>query len=133
MGAVADHCLHAQPHWCLPNLPLDGVLAACAGMLAPERFLLLEEAGIDWAPVTTASERKWQLCLSQLLAHRRTHSVMQVGDLACDCAEQPLWCAAPYWTIYCRPGSQKTTISLSRPGWISNCSFGARTSSILAE
>ena len=109
-----------------------GVLAACAGMLAPERCRLLEEAGIDWAPVTTASERKWLLCLSQLLAHRRTHAVMQVGDMACDYAEQPLCCAAPYRTAYCRTGSQKTVTGLSRPGLVSNCSFGARTSFILA-
>ncbi len=59
-------------------------------MLSPERFCLLEEAGINWAPVTTASERKWQLCLSQLLAHRRVHGAMQVGDMACDYAEQPV-------------------------------------------
>ena len=76
---LLTQCLGAQPH-----LPLNSVLAACAGMLAPERFRLLEEAGIDWAPVTTATERTWQLCLGQLLAHRRTPSVMQVSDMACE-------------------------------------------------
>ena len=119
-------CLGAQPHW-----PLNSVQAACAGMLAPERFRLLEEAGIDWAPMTTASERKWQLCLSQLLAHRRTHGIMQVGVEACNHAKQAPCCAAPHWTVYCRTGSQAKTTGLSRPGWISNCSFGARTSFIL--